>query len=294
MDYLIMAGGNLLFGSVIILIGFILGYFLYNTLVLGKIKLKDSLFEKDNLAAWIEFIGAFVFPALYLSARAIVGSADENLWIDLLICTGYAAAYVVIFTILRLFSGTIVNVMGKSDEHGRISLTNEIYVQHNAAAALFSVALSIIFVSVVQYLDLTEGFIAVSLMKMLVVLIFTLVAIAAYCLVMRSKTALFKEIFLDNNPAAGVAFAGFVFAVETLLTHAVSLQVEFNIADLAATSAIWLVLLGVLALVFKAALTGLIKVDVWKEVYEQNSIGAAIGQCALYIGIANVLVSFIK
>jgi uncharacterized membrane protein YjfL (UPF0719 family) len=212
----------------------------------------------------------------------------------LLYCVAYGVVYILIFTVLRLLSGTIVKSLGQSDEHGKVSLNDEIYNQHNTSASLFSVSLSIIFVSFVRFIDIMPGYFMTSVFRMLNVLVFTLVAVIIYCLLLRRRTSLFKEIFIDNNPAAGVSLAGFVFAIEILLTNAVALQVEFNLPELIITSLIWFVLFGVLSLVFKWGFTKLIKVDIWKEVYEQNSIGAAIGQCALYIGIANVIIHFIK
>lgn len=294
MEYLNLLGGDFLFSLVIAAVAFILGWVLYSGVVLRNINLRDALFEKDNVAAWIEFIGAFVFPVLFLSSKAIEGAADENLWKDLAICTGFAVLYVIVFTLLRLLSGVIVRAMKQKDEQGSINLNDEVYTQKNASAALFSVSLSIIFISLVMNLNPMHGNIEVSLYKMADVLIFSLVALIVYSLVLNRRTTLFREVFIDNNIAAGAAFAGFVFAIETLLINAISLQVEFNFVDLAVTSLIWLVLFGVLSIVFKACLTRLIKVDIWKEVYEQNSLGAAIGQCALYIGLANVIVNFIK
>lgn len=294
MEYLNLLGGDFLFSLVIAAVAFILGWVLYSGVVLRNINLRDALFEKDNVAAWIEFIGAFVFPVLFLSSKAIEGAADENLWKDLAICTGFAVLYVIVFTLLRLLSGVIVRAMKQKDEQGSINLNDEVYTQKNASAALFSVSLSIIFISLVMNLNPMHGNIEVSLYKMADVLIFSLVALIVYSLVLNRRTTLFREVFIDNNIAAGAAFAGFVFAIETLLINAISLQVEFNFVDLAVTSLIWLVLFGVLSIVFKTCLTRLIKVDIWKEVYEQNSLGAAIGQCALYIGLANVIVNFIK
>ena len=294
MDYLNLAGENLLFGFVVTAVGFILGYLLYSRVVLRKINLKDALFEKDNFAAWIEFVGAFVFPVLFLASKAVEGAADSNIWLDLASCTIYAAAYVVVFTLLRYLSGVVIGSLGRNDEQGRINLNNEVYVQNNIAASLFSVSLSIIFVSAIRFLNLAQGLLEVSVYRILVLLLFTLAALVVYCLLIRHKTALFKEIFMDNNPAAGLNLAGFVFAVEILLTNAVSLQVEFDLFALAATSAVWLVLLAVLSILFKYILTKLIKIDIWKEVYEQNNVGAALGQCALYAGIALVLVNFVK
>lgn len=294
MDYLMLLVKDFLFSFSIIAISFVMGWMLYNRIVLQNICLKDSLFEKDNLAAWVEFIGAFVFPNLFLAAKALQGSANENLFKDLLICIAYAAGYILLFTVLRLFSGAIVKLLAEDDEHGKVSLNSEVYIQKNISAALFSVVLAIVFVSMVRFLDVMPGYLVSSTLIMLNILVFSLLAFICYTMVLRQKTTLFKEIFIDNNTAAGVSLLGFVFAVEVILTNIVSLQVEFELIELAITSLLLLALFGILSALFKAGLTRLIKVDIWKEVYEQNSIGAAIGQCALYIGIANVIVHFLK
>lgn len=295
MDFLSFAGQNLLFSTSITLVSFVLGWMLYSSLVLKKISLKQALFEKDNLAAWIEFIGAFIFPTLYLSAQAVQGSASDNLFTDFIICIGFAVLFILIFTALRLLSGSLVSSMSPVDKNGRIALNDEVYNQKNTAASLFSVALSIIFVVNITILDISsfDNFIT-SILKMSNIIIFTLISIVLYCLVLRRKSSLFKEIFVDNNPAAGFNFAGFIFAVELLLSGFVGLQKEFDLTELVLLSGIGLIILGVLSFILKWVFAKVIKVDLWKEVYEQDSFGAAIGQVALYIGIANIIINYIK
>lgn len=285
---------DFLFSFVIILVSFILGWLLYDKVITRGISLRDSLFEKDNFAAWVEFIGAFIFPTLFLAAKAVEGSVSSNLFYDLLYAVLYAVAYIVVFTVLRMISGFIVSSLGANDEDGEINLNNEVYTQRNIAASLLSIALSTIFVSIIVFFDVIPGYILTSVYKMSVVLVFSLLAVAVYCLILRKKTTLIKEIFIDNNIAAGVNLLGFIFAVETILYNAAVLQVQFNLFDLAVMSFIGLALLGLLFILFRWLFCKIIKVDIWNEVYEQNNIGAAIGEIALYIGIANVIVHFMK
>ncbi len=292
--YLKFFGNNLLFSFSIILISFVLGWLLYDKVVTRGISLRDALFEKDNPAAWIEFIGAFIFPALYLGAKAIEGSANEDILLDLGICMAYAVVFVILLSVLRIVSGAVVKSISLEDQDGKINLNNEIFNQRNISASLFSTALSTIFVSMIRFLDILPQYLTVSLLKVSVVLIFSLVAVAVYCMVLRYRTALLKEIFVDNNTATGVSFLGFVFGVETILSGAVTLQAEFSLIDLAASSLVSLAAFGLLSLIFKILFSAIVKVDIWLDVYEHNSIGAAIGQSALYIGIANVIIHFLK
>ncbi len=288
---------DLSFSFVILTVGFIFGWVIYNNLVLRDVSLKDALFNKDNFATWIEFIGAFVFPVLYLSSHAIKGAASDNIFIDLAVCTGYTVFYVVILTLLRLLSKSIVSLINAEDGHGKVCLNKEICEQKNIGAALFSVTLSVIFVSVIRYLDfidIIEGAGASILLKILMFIVFVLVAMVCYSMVLRTKTTLFKEIFIDNNAAAGIGLLGFVFAVQTIITGIIdAYTTDFDLVTVALVIAVCLVIYGILSVLFKKIFTAIVKVDVWNEIYEQNNVGAAMGQAALYVGIAMIIVNFI-
>jgi uncharacterized membrane protein YjfL (UPF0719 family) len=292
--YFKFLGNSLLFTSVITLIGFISGWILYSRIVLRGINLRDSLFEKDNLAAWLEFIGAFIFPAIYLSAKAVEGSASESLWLDLVICIAYALAYIVLFTLLRLISGLLVSVINANDENGKINLNKEIYEQKNVAAALFSITLSYVFTNIARYLDVMPDYILASLLRMLIVLVFMLAVLLIYSIVLRRKTTLYKEIFIDNNPAAGIGFLGFVYASGLILNEVIAANPEFDFLPIALTAFIGLIVFAVVVVVFKYIFAKLVKVDLWKEVYEQNNIGAAFGLAGLYAGVAFIIIHFMR
>lgn len=284
------------FSFVILTVAFALGWIIYNNLVLKDVSLKDALFSKDNLAVWIEFIGAFVFPVLYLAAHSIKGTVSDNILIDLSVCVGYTVFYVIIFTVLRLVSKYGVNLINADDHSGKVCLNKEICQQKNIGAALFSVSLAVIFVSVIKYIDFIDiinGLGAAILLKVLLFLVFMLFSIVCYVLVSRRKTTLFKELFIDNNTAAGVALLGFIFAVQTIITGIISVySMDFDVLVVSIVIAMSLLIFGALFLSFKLIFTKIIKVDIWKEVYEQDNIGAAIGQLALYVGIANIIVNF--
>lgn len=285
------------FSFVILTISFVLGWIIYNNIVLRDVSLKDALFSKDNLAVWIEFIGAFVFPVLYLAAHAIKGAVSDNVFIDLAVCIGYTIFYTAILTVLRMLSKYMVNLITYEDGHEKICLNKEICDQKNIGAALFSVALTVIFVNIIKYIDFIDiinGSGSSGLVKILLLLVFTLFALICYTLVLRKKTTLFKELFIDNNAAAGVGLLGFVFAVQTIITGVISVySMDFDLLMVTIVIAFSLIIFGIISVLFKHILTGIIKADIWNEIYEQNNVGAAIGQVALYIGIANIIVNFI-
>lgn len=299
MQYISFFIKDLSFSFVILTVGFILGWIIYNNIVLRDVSLKDALFSKDNLAVWIEFIGAFVFPVLYLAAHGIKGAVSDNIFIDLAVCIGYTIFYIAILTILRLLSKYIVNMITYHEKDGneKICLNKEICDQKNIGAALFSVSLTVIFVDVIKYIDFIDiinGLGTTGLIKILLLLVFMLLALLCYTLVLRRKTTLFKELFIDNNAAAGVGLLGFVFAVQTIITGIISVySMDFDLLVVSVVIAVSLIIFGIISVLFKLILTKIIKVDIWNEIYEDNNIGAAIGQVALYIGIASIIVNFI-
>lgn len=313
---------DLLFSFTIVLLTFTISWILYDVIVLRKINLRKSLFENNNMAGWIEFIGAFIFPTLFLASKAIEGSASSNIITDLLISSLYVTVYIVLLTLLRLVSNLIVRFISPEDIQGKINLNNEIYIQNNIAAALFSTALSIVFVSMIRFLNFGYGEVYISLLKVSNIIVFTLLAFLVYCMFLRYKTSILKELFGDNNIAAGVDLLGFIFAIEIILVNAVALQIEFNFTELIILSFISLLVFGIISALFKLLFVKIITLGAVNEIrkeenlgtssmlklvsskavnfsatfqiYELNNIGVAIGQSAIYIGIANIIVHFIK
>lgn len=297
LQYLSFFLKDISFSFVILTVGFMLGWLIYNHIVLRDVNLKDALFTRDNPAVWIEFIGAFVFPVLYLAGCGIKGAASDNIFIDLAVCLGYTIFYIAILTILRLCSGFMVRFIDASDKHGKISLNKEICQQKNIGAALFSVSLSVIFVNVIKFIDFIDiinGLGLEILMKVMVFLVFMLLALVCYSFVLRRRTTLFKELFIDNNAAAGIGLLGFIFAVQTIVAGVMSFySMDFELLTVSIVIAVSLIIFGILSVLFKLIFTKLVKVNIWSEIYEQDNIGAAIGQVALYVGIATIIVNFI-
>jgi hypothetical protein len=284
---------NSVFSISVILINFILCWFLYDKIIVGKISLKESLFEKDNLASWIEYIGAFILPTFYLTSKAVAGSVNSVLYKDLLYCIGYTIIYIILFAFFRMFSGAIVKLMNAEDGNGKIELNNEIYKQKNIAAAVFSVSLAFIFANIVSFLDIIPGFFITSVYKMLSVLVLSLFALLIYILVLRRKTTLFKEIFVDNNPAAAVSFLGFVIAIENILATSITYKAEYNYIISIILAVICMVLFAVLSTFIKLLFAKILKIDFVKEVYEQDNVGAGIGIAVLYFGVSSIILHFL-
>ncbi len=297
LEYISFFLKDISFSFVILTVGFMLGWIIYNNIVLRDVSLKEALFTRDNLAVWIEFIGAFVFPVLYLAGHGIKGSASDNIFVDLAVCLGYTIFYIAILTILRLCSTFIVNLINVSDDHGKICLNKEICEQKNIGAALFSVSLSVIFVNIIKlidFIDIINGLGLEILIKVMMFLIAVLAALVCYSFVLRRRTTLFKELFIDNNAAAGIGLLGYVFAVQTIVAGVMSFySMDFEVLTVSVVIGVSLVIFGLLSVIFKLIFTGIVKVDIWNEIYEQNNIGAALGQVALYVGIATIIVNFI-
>ena len=188
----------------------------------------------------------------------------------------------------------IVKLFGGDDSEGKIVLKEEVYKQNNIAAAVFSSTLSMIFVNFIRFLDILGGDIMIMTLRISNVLVFTLIAVMVYNFLLGRKITLFGAVFVDNNTAAAISFFGFVAGIQLVLVNILSSVVEYNVIDTTAVSLACMCIFGVLVLLFKKMFVKVIKVNLFEEVYKQNNIGAAIGQCALYIGVALVIVHFVK
>lgn len=287
-------GSNFIFSFSTIFIGFFLSYIIYDKVVTKGINLKEALFEKDNLAAWIEFTGAFVMPVLYISAKALSGSASEHIWYDLAISLTYVVAYVLLFAVLRLCSSLIVRLFNIKDENGFVMLNTEIYSQHNTAAALFSVALSVIFANIASFFDYHPEYIVASLLKISIVLVITLAGIAGYMAILGRKTTLTQEIFKDNNIAAGVEFLGFVFSMQMILSYYINIEEAISFTDSIIVTLISILIFVLLSCIYNIIFARVLKTNLWEEIYQQNNAGAALGRVALYVGIAYIVINYIS
>lgn len=294
MDYIVFSGKSFAFSGIALIISLVLGWFLYNSLILGKHSLKEALFDHDNHAAWIEFMGAFIFPVLYVVSVSIKGAESTNYLEDLLKCGVYAIVSVILLVILRAMSGGFVAYLKIKDAKGKVSLTNEIYDQKNTAAALFSVALSVIFANIVAVFDIHPDFIIPSTIEVLTILIFTLAATSIYGYILGKKTSLIKELFIDNNTSSGIGFLGFVLAVQYILHSVIATQIELDLVELLIMSSICLVVFGLITFIIDLVFKKLVKVDMWSEMFEQHNFGAAIGQALVYIGTALAVVAYIS
>jgi len=291
--FLNFLGSNFVFSFCTVLIGFSLSYFLYDKVVTRGIELKKALFEKDNFAAWIEFTGAFVLPVLYISAKALSGSASENIWTDLVISLVYVVAYVVLFTILRLCSSLVVRILGCKDENGLVRLNTEVYTQNNCAAALFSISLSVVFANIASFFDPHPEYLVASLLKICVIIVITLATIAGYMAILGRKTTLTQEIFNDNNSAAAVEFLGFVFAIQMIMRAYITIKEAVSFTDSIIITLISIAIFSILACIFNVVFAKVLKIDLWEEIYQQNNVGAAFGRVALYVGIAYIVINYI-
>lgn len=294
-EYISVIKYDLLYSFVIIFIGLILGWLMYEKIVLRKINLKDALFEKDNLAGWIEFVGSIILPMFYLASNVLSVQSSDNIYIDLSNCVYRVVLYLICLTILRLLSGQIVKCIADEDEHGKINLNNEIYSQGNLAAAYFSVAISVVFtngISLINFSNLME--LSSSILNVAMIFVFTVLVALVYILVLGSKFRLGKELFIDNNGAAGFAFLGLMLAVQIILRKIALSGVGFDYLHWILAGGLSLVLFLILTGIFKLLILKLLKVCFKSEVFEDNNMGVAFGLSGLYIGVAQVIMSFIN
>lgn len=290
---LIFSGKSLIFSGLITLLGMVLSWLLYRYVVARKLDLKKALFEEQNFAAWIEFVGAFILPVFYLSAKAIQEERAAVFSQDLLMGIGTVVLLVLLFTLLRLVAGWAVCFSCGHDAKGKIDLIEEIYLQKNVAAALFSVSLAVVFANMLAQLH-GGGIenILLSVTGMLEILLLSLAFFFVFGLLHR-RISFLDEIFKDNNEAAGVVLLGFSIAIQILLHTAVNYREDFMSLDIVILACIAFGILLLTVFTGRLIYSKLLRLKLLDEFYKDNNQGAALGELALYIGTAWMIANFL-
>lgn len=204
------------------------GWLIYDKVATRGYCLSKALFQDRNMAAGIEIV-SFVFIEVMIALSAMSGESitkmDESgemvvhLWRDY-----EAIALTIVFANLTFFFFRFLasfyiktHFKGQLDNHGEeVTYNNEIYVQHNVGAALFSASFLIVMYFMIYQEDFlnTRGYRLESYVNMAVVFLSGVVSYLLYNIFFIARGhGLLKELFIDNNSGVGLSLLGFMFSV---------------------------------------------------------------------------------
>jgi len=290
-----IVGCEVLYGTVSLVTGIIFGWFMYDRVLTKGISLRDALFEHDAIAPWTEFMGSFVFPVLFLASRILSQQSPWLLLQDTLSVISSMVLYIAIFSLLRMVVNAVILKYSRI-EKGRygeiVTLNDEIFQQNNFSASMFSVAMTTVIINLSLQFEFTPVTMLDSMYRFIAVLLASFIAIALYQRFLPHGTGLFQEIFIKNNPACGISFAGYILSWQILLHKAFTTPITLY-GSLAA-AAISLLLLHFLASTAKRTANILLKVDFKDELFTQKNIGAALGDLGLHVGLSMLIASLIR
>ncbi len=255
------------------------------------IDLKKALFEDDNPVAGLE-IGAVFLAILYVSYNAITGPSLDSLGMDVGAAAIAALASILLLVVFRFVLGVLVRSHNKGQD-----LNHEIFQQRNWAAACVSIVLMMGIVNgMTEENSLGPDPLRDGALALLVMLLGSVGAVFSYRFSHLKGTSFMKEMFSDDNPAAGVSLLGHAFALNAIL-YALCQEARAEAPLLGAAAlfvaAGWLVLVVLLALIraLVFATVGLIlgKKGLWDELFEQNNVGVGFIDAATSIGVAFLL-----
>ena len=121
-----------------------------------------------------------------------------------------------------------------------------------------------------------------------------LVGVAWYGVVMTRGINVRKELFEDDNPAAGLVVSRFLLAIVVVIVSVLlgDREAEHVAQDIGLTGlyfALSLVLFTVARLLYKVMMRAVFKVDIDDEVFSQNNLAAARVEGAVYLGLGLIL-----
>ena len=281
----------------------IIGWEIYNKILLKDISLKNELFVKDSFSAWLDFTGSFLIPILYLISSILASSgrfAHNGKWIDLIYLILHILFYIAVFSFLRYVAERLVSFMANFVIHEKVSLIKEIYNKKNISASIFSISISVIAVSLLlQENFLNESFVT-NIIRLFVVLLLTIGLLGIYKdYFFPTNAKLFREIFIDNNTCTSILILGQVTAVSFIINSSISwlnitnlgwLKIGYLVDLILFVSFIYLIMLVTVS-ILKIVVNFIFKINIDKELFEDNNVGYSFTESSFYIILSFMIIN---
>lgn len=278
----------------------ILGCFLYKVLFLKNMSLKGQLFQKDSLAVWLEFIGGFLAPVLYLILIVISPNGKfvyQGNVRDLVVAIIYISIYIVTFCIFRYIAEAVIKLTTKIKFKEPYILSKEIFIENNTAASFISISSSIIAVGMLIQENVMFENIFSNIIRIIIVLLLNIGLASLYTsFVFPKNKSLLKDIFIEHNISTGILLLANIITINIIIASSINFTKQLGWTILNISGIIDLILfvffiylfMMVFVTITKKVLHLLLKVDIEDEIFNQKNIGYVLFESSFYI-----LISFI-
>lgn len=273
----------------------LLGWIIYEKLFYREISLKKQLFENDSLTVWLEFVGGFLAPALYLVSIIITPTGlfiYKGQWTDFITIGGYIFQYLIIFSVFRYIVEGLIGLIGKLFHNKKVSLKNEIYMNNNIPAAFFSVSISIMAVNILLLENKFYTNLPLSLMRIGLVLLITSSLISVYTTFFLPKgISLFNKLFIEKNKSTGILILGYTTAINLIIYAVINWIKKFNPLEIILFITFIYLIMVVIVNILKWILNKLLNININQELFEQDNMGYALMESSVYILLSLIVIN---
>ena len=281
----------------------LIAWITYDKIFLKNISLKIALFKNESLPVWLDFIGGFLVPVLFLVATLMAPTGKivyDGHWKDILVSIAYISSYTIIFAIFRYLADRIVKTIGKLQFKKEVSLEHEVFSQNNIAAALFSISISVVFISMILQENILNENIFSNLIRVSLVFLITLGLLSVYKTYFFQKhSSLFKELFIDHNICSGVLLLGHAIAVSLIVNSTINwfnapsyswFKLSF-ISDITLMICFIYLIMLVMVSVSKLIMNKILSININQELFEENNVGYALLESSYYILLSIIIIN---
>ncbi len=281
----------------------LIGWLVYDLLFLRGISLKEELFLNNSLPIWLEFIGGFLAPVLFLVAIIIEPSGKfvyhGNLT-DIWIAVCYTAVYIIVFSILRYLADKTVKLIGKLKFKQTISLKYQIFNRKNVSAALFSISISVLVLGMLLQENMLVESITTNLIRIGMVFFITLgLSSVFFTYFIPRNQSMFRKIFIDANVSTAILVLGNIVAINLIIFSCFKwfkipptgwLQI-INLIDITLLCCLLYLIILVVISITRMLINRIFKVDISQELYDQDSTGYALFESSFYILLTTITIN---
>lgn len=291
-------GRDVLYAVVALATILVVGFPVMDRIMTKGIDLKDALFTKDNQPAGLAF-GGMMGLCCFIAWAIVGGEATRPLGVELALTVVELSVTILIFAIVWKVIDVIV---AEHNGAGR-GINDEVFQQHNWAAACFALAILLGIANGITEVDILgqdpvrDGAVA------LLVFVCGIGAIALFKYTHLHGRPLLAMYFSEDNPAAGVSLLGYAASANVMLLEVAQrarheqLSTSDTLAYIAVVASVLIVALAILRRIVVGILGWQLGVHLHHEIFDRSAqtgrynVGAALMDAFVTLGLTAVLVA---
>lgn len=266
----------------ILLVTLYISWMVYDKVITRNISLKQALFEKDNFAAWLTFVGSFILPVFFV---IYVATGEHRRFTFLDYWLRSLLVVVSCLTVLFITYAAAAAIIRKIGRKKGFNIYSEIYEEGNTAVSILLAFITVVIIDVLVILlrSLNGGATIAQLISLIIALPWSWII---YIMIAGSRNGVLNELFINNNVALSISFISYMGCSIFMAQVCVGFFPQIQLNNLVLLVVSILLVFSGLIIIAKGIFEAVLKVNMNIEILTQKNLGASFGMVSLFFGVA--------